>query len=212
MNPTRSNAVPLLLAAALRGTVICTALAAVAATSGCRSSNANLKGDQSANLRKALEHASKGEKLRKAGKFAPAAEEYKKSLAQKSDLGAVWVNYGACLVELGDFMPARDAFLRAADLLPADPTPYENLGTLYHLRGYDEKALEYYTLSLEKEANWLPSLRGSVMCAKNLRIADDNALNRVDQAIFVEKDPKFLLMMQNERFRIDALLKERAKK
>jgi tetratricopeptide (TPR) repeat protein len=213
MNSSRSIQMRPSIAALLRATLLCSLMLGSAATlQGCKSSSNQFKGDGSANLRKALDHASRGESLRKAGKFAPAAEEYKKSLAAKSDLGAVWVNYGACLVELGDFMPARDAFLRAADLLPADPTPYENLGTLYHLRGYDEKALEYYNLSLEKEANWLPSLRGSVMSAKNLRLGDDNALDRVNRAIIMEKDPKFLLMMQNERFRIEALLKDKAGK
>jgi Tfp pilus assembly protein PilF len=178
---------------------------------GCSSNRTNLKGDVQADLRRALEHAKRGESLRKAEKYAEAAEAYKQALAAKSDLGAVWVNYGVCLMEVGDFMPARDAFLKAADLLPSDPTPFENLGTLYHLRGYDDKALEYYKLSLEKDANWLQSLRGSVMAAKNLRIADEGCKDRLDRAIMLEKDAKFLSMMQTERFRIEAAIKAKDK-
>jgi tetratricopeptide (TPR) repeat protein len=184
------------------------AAAACLFVGGC-SSGLDLKGDASANLKQALDHASKGESLRKSGRFDAAAEEYKKSIAAKGDLGAVWVNYGTCLIELGDYMPARDAFMRAAELLPADPTPYENLGTLYHTRGYDEKALEYYKLSLEKDANWLPSLRGSVLAVKNLRTADEGARDRLDRAILIEKNPEFLNLMQVERFRIEAALKEK---
>jgi len=132
-----------LLAAVARAALVVAAAGAVVAwQGGCSSSRTNLKGDVQADLRRALEHAKRGESLRKAEKYAEAAEAYKQALAAKSDLGAVWVNYGVCLMEVGDFMPARDAFLKAADLLPADPTPFENLGTLYHLRGYDDKALE----------------------------------------------------------------------
>jgi Tfp pilus assembly protein PilF len=200
-----------LLAAAARATLIVAAAGGVVWQGGCGSSRTNLKGDVQADLRRALEHAKRGESLRKAEKYAEAAEAYKQALAAKSDLGAVWVNYGVCLMEVGDFMPARDAFLKAADLLPADPTPFENLGTLYHLRGYDDKALEYYKLSLEKDANWLQSLRGSVLAAKNLRIADEGCKDRLDRAIMLEKDAQFLAMMQTERFRIEAALKARDK-
>ena len=200
-----------LLAAAARATLIVAAAGGAVWQGGCGSSRANLKGDVQADLRRALEHAKRGESLRKAEKYADAAEAYKQSLAAKSDLGAVWVNYGVCLMEVGDFMPARDAFLKASDLLPADPTPFENLGTLYHLRGYDDKALEYYKLSLEKDANWLQSLRGSVLAAKNLRIADEGCKDRLDRAIMLEKDAKFLSMMQTERFRVEAALKAKNK-
>ncbi|MEI7658703.1 MAG: hypothetical protein WCK33_11625 [Phycisphaerae bacterium] len=210
-NPRRS-VVRSLLAAAAR-TVLAVAVAGgVAVQGGCKSSRTNLKGDVQADLRRALDHASRGESLRKAEKYAEAAEAYKQSIAAKSDLGAVWVNYGVCLMEVGDFMPARDAFLKAGDLLPSDPTPFENLGTLYHLRGYDDKALDYYKLSLEKDANWLPSLRGAVLAVKNLRLADDGCKDRLDRAIMLEKDAKFLSMMQTERFRIEAALKARDKK
>lgn len=201
-----------LLAAVARAALVVAAAGAVAAwQGGCSSSRTNLKGDVQADLRRALEHAKRGESLRQSEKYAEAAEAYKQALAAKSDLGAVWVNYGVCLMEVGDFMPARDAFLKAADLLPSDPTPFENLGTLYHLRGYDDKALEYYKLSLEKDANWLQSLRGSVVAAKNLRIADDGCKDRLDRAIMLEKDAKFLSMMQTERFRIEAALKAKDK-
>lgn len=201
-----------LLAAVARAALVVAAAGAVVAwQGGCSSSRTNLKGDVQADLRRALEHAKRGESLRKAEKYAEAAEAYKQALAAKSDLGAVWVNYGVCLMEVGDFMPARDAFLKAADLLPSDPTPFENLGTLYHLRGYDDKALDYYKLSLEKDANWLQSLRGSVVAAKNLRIADDGCKDRLDRAIMLEKDAKFLSMMQTERFRIEAALKAKDK-
>jgi tetratricopeptide (TPR) repeat protein len=174
----------------------------------CQSHSPKIPGGSSVELRKALEIAAKGEQLRKDGHFNEAAEEYKKSIAIKNDLGAVWVNYGSCLWELGDFMPARDAYMRAADLLPTDPTPYENLGTLYHSRGWDEKALDYYKFSLEKDHNWLPSLRGAILATKQLRIADEASLARVENAIFIEKDPQLLRVMQVERFRIQAALKE----
>ena len=214
MNASRAcpSSARLILLAAARAALVVAVASGAAMQAGCKSSRTNLKGDVQADLKRALEHAARGESLRKAEKYADAAEAYKQSIASKSDLGAVWVNYGVCLMEVGDFMPARDAFLKAADLLPADPTPFENLGTLYHLRGYDDKAIEYYKLSLEKEANGQPSLRGAVLAAKNLRIADEGCKDRLDRAIMLEKDAKFLSMMQTERFRIEAALKARDKK
>jgi len=183
---------------------------AVLPAASCRSNKPfTIPGNTPAELRKALELAMRGDVLRKEGKFDAAAEEYKKSINTKNDLGAVWVNYGVCLMELNDFVPAKDAFLRAADLLPSDPTPFENLGTLHHERGYDDKAMEYYELSLKNDSNWLPSLRGVILAAKNLHKSSDEGKEYIDTAIMMEKDPKMLRMMQTERFRVEAALKER---
>lgn len=170
----------------------------------------NAASSSSESLRRAVSLAIEGDALRKANKLALAAEKYKQSIAAKGDLGAVWVNYGWCLAGLGDYMPARDAYVRAAELLPSDPTPYENLGTLYESRGYDAKALEYYQLSLAKAPQWLPSLRGAIVTAKNLRLATEQGKQYIDDAVMIETDPDFLRIMQNERFRLESKLKQEA--
>lgn len=160
--------------------------------------------------RKAMQAAVRGDALRKEQKWQDAAMAYRESLGYKNDIGAVWVNFGVCLVQLGDFVPARDAFLKAVDMLPNDPRPYENLGTLYHSRGYDAKAMDYFVESLARDPNYLPSLRGAVLTGKNLRTVSYAAQDRVDRAIIAEHDPDYLRMMQSERFRLAAALKAEA--
>jgi tetratricopeptide (TPR) repeat protein len=160
-------------------------------------------------FRRALDLAMRADALRKRGQYEQAAELYRQSLELKNDIGAVWVNYGVCLMEIGDMLPARDAFIRAGDLIPSDPTPYENLGTLYLNRGHAEKALEFYSVSLERDPYWLPSLRGAIIATRNLRAGSPVALERIERAILVEKDPKFLFMMQNERTRVQAVIRDR---
>ena len=195
----------------LLGALVAGSLMAAAPLAGCqRNRDFNLNPASSASLQEALKLATEGEALRKDAKFAKAAEKYKQSIAIKPDIGAVWVNYGACLSELGDYMPARDAYIRAAELLPSDPRPYENLGLLYHDRGYDVKALEYYELSLAKDPHWLSSLRGAIISAKNLRVASEKGQQFINDGIMLEKDPQFLRVMQNERFRVEAKLKEQS--
>jgi tetratricopeptide (TPR) repeat protein len=180
----------------------------VAPMVGCKpSTKMNLKGETNEDLRTALRLAKEGDELRKKGNHQSAAMKYKQSIDVKSDLGAVWVNYGVSLMELGDRLPARSAFLRAADILPTDPTPYENLGTLYHLQGHDEPAMEYYELSLRKDRYWLPSLRGAIISAKNLRLANDKIKQYIDDAVMIEKDPDMLRLMQTERVRVDSKVK-----
>ncbi len=188
--------------------LVCLATLLVVPAVGCkRSAKMNLKGETSEDLRQALRLAREGDGLRKKGDHQAAALKYKQSIDVKSDLGAVWVNYGISLMELGDRLPARSAFLRAADILPMDPTPYENLGTLYHLQGHDEPALEYYELSLRKDRYWLPSLRGAIISAKNLRLANDRIKQYIDDAVMIEKDPDMLRLMQSERVRVDMKVK-----
>lgn len=196
------------LAPAATGLILMSCLAAP--LTGC-AKNKDFKLPQNGgdDLRKAMDFASQGETLRKQGKYADAAQQYQKSIEVKNDIGAVWVNYGVCLMELQDFIPARDAFMRAANLLPSDPTPYENLGTLYINRGYADKALEYYELSLQSNPNWLPSLRGVIIAARDLRIYNQKGLDYIDTAIMIEKDPKYLRLMQAERFRMQDALKNR---
>lgn len=178
--------------------------------SGCaKDKDFKLPENKGEDLRLAMDFASRGETLRKQGKYADAVLQYQKSIEAKNDIGAVWVNYGVCLMELQDFVPAREAFMRAANLLPSDPTPYENLGTLYLNRGYADKALEYYELSLQSNPNWLPSLRGVIIAARDLRKYSQKGLDYIDTAIMLEKDPKHLRLMQAERFRVQDALKNR---
>lgn len=159
--------------------------------------------------KRAIEAAQRGDALRKKEKWEGAAQAYRESLALKSDLGPVWLNMGVCLMNLGDYVPARDAFVKAVDLLPGDPRPYENLGFLYHTRRYDEEALRAYSESLRIAPSYQPSLRGAVLMAKYTRTVSYEALDRAERALFAETNPDYMKMMQAERLRLQQALKDR---
>jgi len=147
-----------------------------------------------------------------AGDLDRAVELNRQALGINGDLGGVWNNLGVALLardrETTDVIDAGQAFKRAADLLPTDPRPYENLGTLYHQRGFADDALRYYALSLERDPNWPASLRGAVDSARRLRKSDEPALARVRRAIMIERDPAWVQTLEFERIRIENDLAE----
>ncbi len=198
---TRSNA--LILAA--------TTLLAFGGLPACSSTPKTppLKIETRADYEQAIAAAQKGDQLRQKGQWTAAAEAYKESIAAKPDLGPVWMNLGYCLMQVGDYVPARDATIRAIDLLPSDPRPYENLGFLYHSRGYDDEAMRAYVESLKIDPNYLPSLRGACLTGKFIKVVSYDALDRVNRAVMSETNPDYLKAWQFEKLRIEQALKAR---
>ncbi|MFZ4574272.1 MAG: tetratricopeptide repeat protein [Phycisphaerales bacterium] len=145
-------------------------------------------------------------------KFDKAEALYREGLSLDDDIAGAWNNYGVVLLEQGKYMEAVPAFGRAADLSPSDPTPYENLGLLYHRAGYSKEALEAYGRSLERDPNWLPSLRGATVCAKLLNHSDEESLDRAKRALLIEREETWRKIFQSQRVRIENDLKEDAVK
>ena len=141
-------------------------------------------------------------------KWARAEELYKQGLALDDDISGAWNNYGVVLLEQQRYMDAVPVFGKAADLSPKDPTPYENLGLLYHRAGYAQEALESYAKSLERDPNWLPSLRGAVVCAKQLNRSDEESFDRAKRALLIERDEQWRRVFRTQMIRIENDLKE----
>jgi len=124
----------------------------------------------------------------------------------------VWNNFGLALKARGaelDYLQAAEAFKRAADLLPVDERPYQNLGVLYHERGFGEEALRYFTMALERNPNSLESLRGAISSSKVLLRSDEGGLARVNRALMIETDPTWRKIEEFEKLRIQHDLAER---
>lgn len=186
------------------------ALAGVALTAGCATRpNRPTVADESARLANATRAWAAGDALKNEGKFAPAADAYRQALSQREDLGAVWNNLGICLMSLDKHREAGGAFQRAAELLPSDPRPFENLGTLYLSRDYPEKAYEFFAKSLARDPNHLPALRGAVQSAKLTNHTEDEDLDRLNRAILIETDPDWLRIMQQERLVLKRVIDDR---
>lgn len=165
-----------------------------------------------ADLRRAMELAAEAQAAMQNRDYDRAVARFAEALSVRSDMGAVWNNYGLALQARGtdlDFIQAAEAFKRAADLMPIDERPYQNLGVLYHERGFSEDALAYFIKALERNENSLESLRGAVGSAKLLLRSDEAGLARVRRALMIETDPAWRKIHEFERLRIQHDLSER---
>ncbi|MCC6677960.1 MAG: tetratricopeptide repeat protein [Phycisphaerales bacterium] len=191
----------LLLAAAL--------LAAALAAPGCQPGG--LKGDDSdpaiaeeQRLREAGDLAFRAKTAADKGKNDQAIDLNRRAIALNPNHVGAWNNLGALLMARQNYRDAMQAFERAADLLPKDPRPYENLALCWYEMGYDDNALSYYRKSLERDPNWLPSLRGNVACLQRLNKADDPAIDQIKRGLMIEYDPTWRSVFERARLRIDA--------
>ncbi len=186
----------------------------LAGSTGCKSSPKGpvITAPTESDLRQAGQLAAEGQAAMNAGDYEGAVDRLGRAVALRPDMGAAWNNLGLALQGRGgklDFLQAVEAFKRAADLLPVDERPYQNLGVLYHERGFSEDALAYFTKALERNENSLESLRGAVGSAKLLLRSDEAGLARVRRALMLETDPAWRKIHEFERLRIQHDLSER---
>lgn len=164
--------------------------------------------------KQALVCKEQAEQAEKAGNYDKAIELNHKAITLEPDMGAAWNNLGLDLMRRGnpdDFVDAAQAFKKAADLMVTDDRPYQNLGVLYHERGFADEALRYFALALDRNPNSLESLRGAVASAKHLYKSDEAGLARLNRALMIETDPQWRKIMEFEKMRVQTDLAERAK-
>jgi len=196
----------------LLAVVVCTPAAMLCACASSKPAADRASPDES--LRRAMNLAASAQQAHVSGNFTKAIDLNKQSIAINGELGGVWNNLGISLMSRGkdlDFLEASQAFKRAADLLPGDERPYENLGVLYHDRGFDDDALRYFTLALERNPNALRSLRGAVGAAKGLLLSDDAGLERTKRALLIETDPAWREIFEFERLRVQQDLADKGR-
>ncbi|MDX2130860.1 MAG: hypothetical protein SFY69_02260 [Planctomycetota bacterium] len=184
----------------------------VALLAGCasnrRAGNAELPA-RDAQL--AAELAAQGERAIDKEDWARAISLNREALRHHDGLGAAWHNLGIALMQTRENLEAASSFQRAAELLPTDPRPYENLALLHMNAGWHEDALRLYELSLERGAYHVPSLRGAVLAARELNQSTPAGLERVKRGILVEKDPAWRVIFEREQVRVAQDLAEREK-
>ena len=167
-----------------------------------------------AELAKAAERRSAGMDLAKEaqinlknGHKELALRQYTEAVELNPDMPAAWNNMGILMMEKKDFLNAANAFRKAAELSPTDPRPYENLGLCFRTAGHGKEALEYYGKSLERDRYWLPSLRGAVLGSLEMQQVDDVLLQRIDDALMVERDATWHTEFERYRTRVAGELK-----
>lgn len=161
--------------------------------------------------REATNLAHRAQEAYRAGRYAEAIELNQKALTVNDQLGGAWNNLGVALMEERRNLEAAEAFHRAADLLPGDPKPYENIALLYFRDNHFVDALGYYEKSLERSPYWLPSLRMAVVCAKELLRSDEAGLERINRALTVERDATWRRVFETEQMRVRQDLASREK-
>lgn len=167
--------------------------------------------DAAARRAEAMRLLAEAQKAQDAGKLTEAQDLYVEALKLEPSAGAGWNNLGLVFMKQGKALEAAEAFKQAADRLPGDPRPYENLGLLYGERSHAEDSLKYYVLSLERDPNWLPSLRGMSLQTRKLGRADHTILDALDRAVMLENDAGWKPVIERERMRVRAMVDAREK-
>lgn len=160
------------------------------------------------NARNAVELAARAEKAQRNGQWAESVTLNRAALEANPAMGGAWNNLGVGLMQTNDNLEAANALQRAAELMPTDPKPFENLALLHMNMGWHDDALRLYDLSLERSPYWLPSLRGSVLAAKNLNRSTDDGLDRIKRALLIEKDASWRRLLETEQVRVSQDLAE----
>lgn len=160
-------------------------------------------------LRESFRLFAAGQRAQKAGNFEEAREYYTQAVEYNSDLSAGWNNLGIVLMERDkpDYLNAAAALRKSAELTPTDPRPYENLGLLYRRAGWYPESVRYYGMSLERDKNHLPSLRGYALGAIETSAIDETLLGHIKQALLIETDPAWRLEFERFKLRVEGELR-----
>lgn len=189
-------------------------LLAAALAAGCQSGG--LRSDpqqvdpaatQAQRIREASELAIKAKTAADKGDVEEAIDLNRRAIAMDATLAGAWNNLGVLLMQQQNYRDAIEAFSRAADLLPADPRPYENIAHSYREAGYSSDAFLYFNKSLERDPNWLNSLRGVVACSQELNLSNPSLLANIRRGLLIESDPQWRSVFNRAKLRVESELK-----
>lgn len=129
---------------------------------------------------------------------------YTEAVSVYRQLPAAWNNLGVLLMQDEQYLQAAEAFASASDLSPADPRPLYNIGLLWDTRGYLRDARAFYVRSLNRDASYLPALRGAIRADTLLNEGSDRTLSWLERALMLETDPQWQKWMRLQKIRIES--------
>ncbi|MCA9298383.1 MAG: tetratricopeptide repeat protein [Phycisphaerales bacterium] len=142
------------------------------------------------------------------GDIERAIQGYQEAVRLWGDNGQAWNNLGLAHMEVQDFRLALDAFKRAAERMPTDPRPYENMGLLWHRRYYYADAIQAYSKALERDPQSIKALRGVVLNTKLANVATQESVDIINRALLIDGDAEWTDVYLRERSRVKRRLEE----
>lgn len=185
----------------------------LAVLSGCKTTHMSPEElsaeERDRRIRESYRQFAAGQRAQKAGNLEEARGYYTQAVDNNPDLSAAWNNLGIVLMEgdKPDYLNAAASLRKAAELSPSDPRPYENLGLVYRRAKWFEDSVRYYGMSLERDPNYLPSLRGYVLGAVEISKIDETLLEHVKRALLIETDPAWRLEFERFKLRTEGELR-----
>ncbi len=192
-------------------------LAASSMIAGCatESASSSRKGNHTV-----ITLPNQAEQIAKAQRLALSAQEtsnprkaidlYREAVEAYPDLPAAWNNMGVLLLSEGRLMEAAEAFGSATERTPNDPRPFFNLGLTWDQAGYLDTALEHYSRALTLDERYLPALRGAIKAETRLGNASPTLVERIQTALFLERDPKWREYLELQRSWAEAEVRAKA--
>lgn len=185
---------------------------ALSALSGCASKGIKLDiPDTAADMAEAMKLKDQGDQLYREGNHLQAIEKYKAAIRKNNSYGEAWNNLGLALLRDNNRYDAQQAYVRAGELMPLDPTPMDNIGVLYMEANLPADALKYYEMALERRPQYLPSLRGAVRAAQLIDRSEEADLAHIKMGLRLETDPTWRTMFQRQLARVQADLDDQAR-
>ncbi len=193
-----------------RGAIVLVACGVVLALGAC-SGNGSKKdlipvGErQPVDYQRGLELVERGDKAVEDGDLDKAIEYYVQAIGAAPDLAPAYHNLGCVFASregLGDALRASNYFQKAAELAPGDAAPIYAIATLFHRQNRLEDARGYYLEALQRDPNHLGALRQSIRLDHELRRGDAETEKRIERALNLDNDPRFIEMYTVERRRI----------
>lgn len=157
-------------------------------------------------LQDAVTLSRKGYEAENAGKNDRALKLYREAVAIYPQFAPAWNNAGVLLLEQDRYLEAAEAFRTASQLTPDEPRPLYNLALCFDRRGYFEDARGFYRSSLERDPNYLPSLRGLARTEFRLNRADEESLDIIKRALLLEQDSDWVFWLRSRRLALEKQL------
>jgi tetratricopeptide (TPR) repeat protein len=144
---------------------------------------------RAAQVAKAESLSRDAQRLELAGKSDRAIDTYRAAIAEYREIPVAWHNLGVLLAKKGRNLEAAEAYKTASELSPTDPRPLYNLGTLWEDLGYLDDAARWYDEALQRDPNYLPALRRSVLVDDLRNRLNQTSAERLKAAILMEREP-----------------------